>query len=55
LYGLGSILNQASQDIYPAMILVGMVGVAICGALTTALLGKLENRAMPWRILRAMQ
>lgn len=49
LYGLGSILNQASQDIYPAMILVAMVFVGICGAATTALLGRLESRTMPWR------
>jgi NitT/TauT family transport system permease protein/taurine transport system permease protein len=49
IYGLGSILNQASQDIYPAMILVAMVFVGIGGASTTWLLGQLENRAMPWR------
>ncbi len=49
LYGLGSILNQGAQDIYPAMILVAMVAVAICGGLTTALLAKLESVAMPWR------
>lgn len=49
LYGLGSILNQAAQDIYPAMILVAMVFVGLCGAATTWLLGQLENRAMPWR------
>jgi taurine transport system permease protein len=49
LYGLGSILNQAAQDINPAMILIGMIGVAICGALSTALLSKFEVRAMPWR------
>jgi taurine transport system permease protein len=49
LYGLGSILNQGAQDIYPAMILVAMVSVAICGGLTTALLSKLEDVAMPWR------
>lgn len=49
LYGLGSILNQASQDIYPAMILVAMVFVGICGAATTWLLGQVEARAMPWR------
>jgi NitT/TauT family transport system permease protein/taurine transport system permease protein len=48
LYGLGSILNQASQDIYPAMILVAMVAVGICGALTTWVLGFIESRAMPW-------
>jgi taurine transport system permease protein len=55
LYGLGSILNQGAQDIFPAMILVGMVAVAICGALTTMLLGKLEARAMPWRSDRLAQ
>ena len=52
LYGLGSILNQGAQDIYPAMILVAMVSVAICGGLTTALLAKLELIAMPWRVGR---
>ncbi len=55
LYGLGSILNQGAQDIFPAMILVGMVAVAICGALTTMLLGMLEARAMPWRSDRLAQ
>lgn len=49
LYGLGSILNQAAQDIYPAMILVAMVFVGLCGASTTWLLGQVEARAMPWR------
>jgi NitT/TauT family transport system permease protein/taurine transport system permease protein len=49
LYGLGSILNQAAQDIFPAMILLAMVFVGICGASTTWLLGVLENQAMPWR------
>lgn len=49
LYGLGSILNQGAQDIYPAMILVAMVFVGVCGATTTALLGYLERKAMPWR------
>jgi len=49
LYGLGSILNQAAQDIFPAMILVAMVFVGLCGASTTWLLGVLEERAMPWR------
>ncbi len=49
LYGLGSILNQAAQDIFPAMILVAMVFVGVCGASTTWLLGRLENLAMPWR------
>jgi NitT/TauT family transport system permease protein/taurine transport system permease protein len=49
LYGLGSILNQAAQDIFPAMILVAMAFVGICGASTTWVLGVLENQAMPWR------
>jgi taurine transport system permease protein len=49
LFGLGSILNQAAQDIYPAMIMVAMIFVGLCGAATTWLLGQLENRSMPWR------
>lgn len=53
LYGLGSILNQGAQDIYPAMILVAMVCVGICGAVSTALLGYVETKAMPWRRERA--
>ncbi|MFO1329210.1 MAG: ABC transporter permease [Rubrivivax sp.] len=47
--GLGSILNQAAQDIFPAMILVGMVSVALAGWLMTAALGWIEGRVMPWR------
>lgn len=47
--GLGQILNQAAQDIYPAMILVGMIGVALCGWLMTLGLGWVEKWAMPWR------
>jgi taurine transport system permease protein len=49
IYGLGSILNQAAQDIFPAMILVAMIFVGICGAATTWLLSQVENRVMPWR------
>jgi taurine transport system permease protein len=47
--GLGQILNQAAQDIYPAMILVGMVSVALCGWAMTQGLGWVEQRVMPWR------
>jgi NitT/TauT family transport system permease protein/taurine transport system permease protein len=47
--GLGSILNQAAQDINPAMILVGMISVAISGWLMTQILAKAERYAMPWR------
>jgi NitT/TauT family transport system permease protein/taurine transport system permease protein len=49
--GLGQILNQAAQDIYPAMILVGMASVALCGWLMTLALGWLEKRVMPWKAL----
>ena len=47
--GLGTILNQAAQDIYPAMILVGMLSVALCGWLMTLGLSWIERRVMPWR------
>jgi taurine transport system permease protein len=47
--GLGTILNQAAQDIYPAMIVVGMASVALCGWLMTMGLAWLERRVMPWR------
>lgn len=47
--GLGQILNQAAQDIYPAMILVGMCSVALAGWAMTQALGWVERRAMPWR------
>lgn len=47
--GLGQVLTQASLDIFPAMILVAMISVAICGSLMTLLLTILEKRAMPWR------
>ncbi len=47
--GLGTILNQAAQDIYPAMILVGMIAVALCGWAMTQGLGWIEKRVMPWR------
>lgn len=49
LAGLGQILNQGAQDIYPAMILVGMASVALCGWAMTQALGWIEQRAMPWR------
>jgi taurine transport system permease protein len=47
--GLGRVLSQGSLDIFPAMILVGMVGVALAGGLMTWLLGQVELRTMPWR------
>lgn len=48
LAGLGRVLNVAAQDIYPGMIMVGMVAVAILGGATTWALGWVERRAMPW-------
>jgi hypothetical protein len=47
--GLGHVLYQSALDIFPAMILVGMIAVALTGAAMTALLGQIETRAMPWR------
>ena len=49
LWGLGQILNQAAQDIYPAMILVGMLSVALCGWLMTLGLTWIEARVAPWK------
>ena len=49
--GLGTILNQAAQDIYPGMIVVGMASVALCGWIMTQGLGWIERRAMPWRVV----
>lgn len=48
-FGLGRVLNVAGQDIFPGMILVGMAAVAVCGAATTWLLGRIERRALRWR------
>jgi taurine transport system permease protein len=47
--GLGHVLYQASLDIFPAMIVVGMAAVAITGAAMTLLLGVVERKSMPWR------
>lgn len=52
LAGLGHLLNLAQQDLYPGMILVGMIAVAIFGALTTALLGAVERRTLTWVRIR---
>lgn len=47
-YGLGRVLNVAQQDLYPGMILVGMIAVAILGWATTKALGVFEARALNW-------
>ena len=48
LAGLGRVLNMAQQDIYPAMVMVGMAAVGVLGWGTTRLLAELERRTMPW-------
>ena len=50
LAGIGFVLNVAQQDIYPGMILVGMVTVGILGWGTTWLLGQAERRALAWNV-----
>ena len=47
--GLGRVLAQGALDIFPAMILVGMVGVALAGGVMTWALGRLEFALMRWR------
>lgn len=47
-YGLGHVLNEAQQDIYPGMIFVGMAGVGLFGWLTTLALAAVENRVLAW-------
>jgi taurine transport system permease protein len=48
-FGLGRVLNVAGQDIYPGMIIVGMAAVAVCGAVTTWMLGRVERKVISWR------
>lgn len=47
-FGLGRVLTIAAQDIYPGMIVVGMISVALAGALMTKALGYVERLATPW-------
>ena len=48
LVGIGFVLNVAQQDIFPAMILVGMITVGILGWLTTFFLGVVEKHVLSW-------
>jgi NitT/TauT family transport system permease protein/taurine transport system permease protein len=48
LAGLGRVLNMAQQDIYPAMVMVGMAAVGVLGWGSTRLLAEVERRATPW-------
>jgi taurine transport system permease protein len=47
--GLGHVLQQSALDLFPAMILVGMVSVALAGSVMTRALGWIEHRAIRWR------
>ena len=47
--GLGRVLSIAYRDIYPAMIAVAMVTIAIAGALMTQLLARIERMVIRWR------
>jgi taurine transport system permease protein len=50
IQGLGHLLYQAGLDLYPAMIVIGMVSVAVAGGLMTSVLEWAETRFMPWRV-----
>ena len=50
LVGVGVVLNVAQQDIYPGMILVGMLTVGVLGFATTWLLSRVEHRALAWNV-----
>ncbi len=41
---------MAQQDLYPGMILVGMVTAGVLGFATTWLLGRAERRALAWNV-----
>ncbi len=49
IYGLGSVLNQATQDIYPSMILVIMLVIGILGFIMTIILGWFELWNLRWK------
>jgi taurine transport system permease protein len=49
VFGLGKVLSTAYRDIYPAMIAVGMITVAVFGAFTTKILEIVERRVIQWR------
>ncbi|MBL8588615.1 MAG: ABC transporter permease [Methylobacteriaceae bacterium] len=50
LVGVGFVLNMAQQDIYPGMILVGMLTVGVLGWATTVILAWIERRALAWNV-----
>lgn len=48
IWGVGKVLTAGKDDVYPAMILVGMVTVAVLGILSSAALKLLERWLTPW-------
>lgn len=50
LLGIGFVLNMAQQDLYPGMILVGMLTVGLLGWATTRVLGAFESWALAWNV-----
>ena len=47
-FGLGRVLTIAGQNIDPGMIAVGMIAVAVAGALMTKVLELVERLSTPW-------
>jgi len=47
-FGLGRVLTIAGQNIDPGMIAVGMIAVAVAGALMTKVLELIERLSTPW-------
>lgn len=50
MVGIGFVLNVAQQDIYPAMILVGMLAAGVLGWFTTFILGLVEKSVLSWSV-----
>ncbi len=51
IWGIGKVLNAAKDDVYPGMVLVGMVVVAVLGMISSGLLRLAERKLVPWRSL----
>ncbi len=49
IWGVGKVLNAAKDDVYPGMVLVGMIVVAALGIISSALLRMFEKRWLAWR------
>jgi NitT/TauT family transport system permease protein/taurine transport system permease protein len=48
IWGVGKVLTAGKDDVYPAMIVVGMATVAALGMLSSLLLTWAEKWVMPW-------